>query len=138
MKNLLLFAYHFPPLETIGAQRFGKMCRHMAQYGWRPIVICPDGDGSLEHGLPDQDVIRVGVCDEGVKRHGGKKTTRGMSPLMAPLYKLGRLVRFNLRAYDHPVVREFAEQRVRFLQKLLGDWRPSRALARRGGVSGSA
>jgi SAM-dependent methyltransferase len=34
----------------------------------------------------------------------------------------------NLRAYDHPVVRLFATQRVDFLRAVLAPWRPERAL----------
>lgn len=34
----------------------------------------------------------------------------------------------NRRAYDHPVVRAFAEQRVRFIQGVLGGLRPATAL----------
>lgn len=34
----------------------------------------------------------------------------------------------NRRSYDHPVVRAFAAQRVTFIERLLGDWRPGAAL----------
>jgi SAM-dependent methyltransferase len=36
--------------------------------------------------------------------------------------------RTNLRSCDQPVVRAFATQRVRFLERLFADWRPARAL----------
>jgi SAM-dependent methyltransferase len=36
--------------------------------------------------------------------------------------------RTNLRAYDHPVVRLFGEQRAREISRLLGEWRPESAL----------
>ncbi|MDJ0836407.1 MAG: glycosyltransferase [Acidobacteriota bacterium] len=103
MKNLLIFAYYFPPLETIAAHRFGKMCRHMPKFGRRPVVICPDGAGGLDHGLEPDQVIRVGTWETGLDRAAAVETTRGMNPLVAPLYKLGKRLRFNLRAYDRSV-----------------------------------
>jgi SAM-dependent methyltransferase len=36
--------------------------------------------------------------------------------------------RTNVRPYDHPVVQIFAEQRVEFIRKLFGGWRPAAAL----------
>ena len=100
-KNLLLLTYYFPPADTIGAQRFGKMCRYMPEFGWTPYVICPHAAGNTVHGLPEDQVIRVGVqspVDQRIK----DMTSAG--PAASLLYRLGKRLRFDARAFDGSVV----------------------------------
>lgn len=60
-KNVLILAYHFPPLAGAGAQRSLKFVRHLPSFGFRPIVVTgparrastwPPGDSSLTAEIP--------------------------------------------------------------------------------------
>jgi len=104
VRNLLLFTYYFPPDDGIGSQRFGKMCRHMEDFGWRPHVVCPHSEGHSAHGLPEDRVIRIGRQDPAANKGGARKSVREANPLARLLYRVGKRLRVDLRAIDASVV----------------------------------
>jgi len=67
MKNVLFLAYYFPPLGGSGVQRPLKFVKYLRNFGWNPIVVCPEPgaypyyDSSLLEELNDLsvDVYRV-------------------------------------------------------------------------------
>ncbi len=66
-KNVLIIVYYFPPMGGSGVQRPLKFVKYLRQYGWNPIVLCPEPgayhtfDESLDKELQtlDVEVIRV-------------------------------------------------------------------------------
>ncbi|MTI89653.1 MAG: glycosyltransferase family 4 protein [Balneolaceae bacterium] len=42
MKNVLFIAYYFPPMGGSGVQRPLKFVKYLRQFGWNPIVVCPE------------------------------------------------------------------------------------------------
>ncbi len=57
MKNVLFIVYYFPPMGGSGVQRPLKFVKYLRDFGWNPIVVCPEPgayhtfDGSLEEEL---------------------------------------------------------------------------------------
>lgn len=66
MKNkikILLIAYFYPPISTIGSMRTWKLVKYIRLFGYEPIVICGETDEQLwEQELPDVEVHRT-KCD---------------------------------------------------------------------------
>lgn len=63
-KKVLLIAYFFPPLNTIGAVRAAKFARMLPEFGWEPVVLTRDWQAT--GGLPapaDLPVVRTGYTD---------------------------------------------------------------------------
>jgi len=62
MKNVLFLAYYFPPLGGSGVQRPLKFVKYLRNFGWNPIVVCPEPgaypyyDSSLLEELNDLSV----------------------------------------------------------------------------------
>lgn len=42
MKNVLFLVYYFPPLGGSGVQRPLKFVKYLREFGWNPIVVCPE------------------------------------------------------------------------------------------------
>lgn len=42
MKNVLFILYYFPPMGGSGVQRPLKFIKYLREYGWNPIVLCPE------------------------------------------------------------------------------------------------
>ncbi len=42
MKNVLIIAYYFPPMGGSGVQRPLKFAKYLKDYGWNPVVLCPE------------------------------------------------------------------------------------------------
>ncbi len=42
MKNVLFIVYYFPPMGGSGVQRPLKFVKYLREFGWNPIVICPE------------------------------------------------------------------------------------------------
>jgi hypothetical protein len=38
-KNILIIDYHFPPMAGVGVQRTLGYVRHLAEFGWQPVVL---------------------------------------------------------------------------------------------------
>lgn len=68
MKNVLFIVYYFPPMGGSGVQRPLKFVKYLRDYGWNPIILCPDPgayhtfDDSLNNELEqlNLEVHRVG------------------------------------------------------------------------------
>lgn len=41
MRNVLLVAYSYPPVERSGARRPAALAKYLPQFGWRPLVLTP-------------------------------------------------------------------------------------------------
>jgi glycosyltransferase involved in cell wall biosynthesis len=69
MKNVLIIVYYFPPMGGSGVQRPLKFVKYLREFGWNPIVLCPEPgayhtfDESLQEELDslDVEVHRVGA-----------------------------------------------------------------------------
>ncbi|MDR9417426.1 glycosyltransferase [Gracilimonas sp.] len=67
MKNVLFIVYYFPPMGGSGVQRPLKFVKYLREFGWNPIVLCPEPgayhtfDESLNEELQNLniDVFRV-------------------------------------------------------------------------------
>lgn len=42
MKNVLFILYYFPPMGGSGVQRPLKFAKYLRDYGWNPIILCPE------------------------------------------------------------------------------------------------
>ena len=62
MKNVLVIAYYFPPMGGSGVQRPLKFVKYLREFGWNPIVLCPEPgayhtfDTSLQNELNAMDI----------------------------------------------------------------------------------
>lgn len=71
MKNVLFILYYFPPMGGSGVQRPLKFAKYLRDYGWNPIILCPEPgiyhtfDESLEKELDalDLEIHRVKNAD---------------------------------------------------------------------------
>lgn len=67
MKNVLFIVYYFPPMGGSGVQRPLKFAKYLREFGWNPIILCPEPglyhtfDDSLQAELDSLklDVYRV-------------------------------------------------------------------------------
>ncbi len=55
MRNVLIAAYHFPPMGGSGVQRVVKWSRYLPRAGWRPHVVCA---GHGQYPLMDDTLLR--------------------------------------------------------------------------------
>ena len=62
MKNVLVIVYYFPPMGGSGVQRPLKFVKYLREFGWNPIVLCPEPgayhvfDDSLQKELDEMEV----------------------------------------------------------------------------------
>lgn len=62
MKNVLVIVYYFPPMGGSGVQRPLKFVKYLREFGWNPIVLCPEPgayhvfDDSLQKELEEMNV----------------------------------------------------------------------------------
>ncbi len=69
MKSILLISYYFPPMGMGGTQRVAGFARHLAAFGWRPLVLTVKKvayyayDETLREGLDTVPIIRTGSLD---------------------------------------------------------------------------
>ncbi|MBO6586694.1 MAG: hypothetical protein JJ953_11360 [Gracilimonas sp.] len=42
MKNVLFIVYYFPPMGGSGVQRPLKFAKYLRDFGWNPIILCPE------------------------------------------------------------------------------------------------
>lgn len=76
MKKVLIISYHFSPLNSMGAKRYGTMHKYMRQYGFTPFVLTTnvprklsadfsaDADIDLKNVIDENRVVRVGRIQE--------------------------------------------------------------------------
>jgi len=62
MKNVLFIVYYFPPMGGSGVQRPLKFVKYLREFGWNPIVLCPEPgayhtfDDSLDRELKSLEI----------------------------------------------------------------------------------
>lgn len=83
MKKVLIISYHFPPLNTMGAKRYGIMCKYMKLYGYEPMVLTTNVPQKLEAGFSNQadikqynlnnemEIIRIGKFQKSIVKSAG-------------------------------------------------------------------
>ncbi len=67
MKKVLFLVYYFPPMGGSGVQRPLKFIKYLKEFGWNPMVLCPEPglythfDESLQHELDEisAEIIRI-------------------------------------------------------------------------------
>lgn len=115
MKNVLFIVYYFPPMGGSGVQRPLKFIKYLREYGWNPVVICPEPgiysvfDDSLQKELDDinPEVIRVPGKTPFHLLGGGKKPASGIPEFFTnTLRKSMQLFMFpdNKRGWINPAV----------------------------------
>jgi len=66
MNNVLMLTYMYYPANHIASHRPGKMAKYLAQYGWAPVVVCPEWTASnsryFDSKLLDGHETDVQVC----------------------------------------------------------------------------
>ena len=45
MRRVLLIAFAYPPMETVGSRRPAALAKYLPRFGWEPIVITPRMEG---------------------------------------------------------------------------------------------
>ena len=113
MKKVLLIAYHFPPLNNIGARRYGDMVSYMVNFGWEPFVLTTKSSGDLAVEIPEENIIRMG-------EHYQKGLV--VEPLgvewfpkyLRPAYLLYKKLNLNLKSMDRFLI----DLTVRMFKKL--------------------
>ncbi len=67
MKRVLVITYYWPPSGSVGTHRWLKMCKHLPQHGWQPVVYTPSNP---EMPSVDKSLLRdVSPGLEVIKRH---------------------------------------------------------------------
>ncbi len=71
-KRFLMISPYFPPMSRIGAKRPLHLSRHLAAFGWAPVVLAaPPGDEHVDAGLLDQipaDIVVSRTYESGWRR----------------------------------------------------------------------
>ncbi len=68
-RNVLVFAYYFPPMGLSGVQRISKFVKYLPEFGWRPTVITAGPTAYYAH---DQTLLdELEGCDVEIHRTGG-------------------------------------------------------------------
>lgn len=118
MKNVLIVVYYFPPMGGSGVQRPLKFIKYLPQFGWNPIVLCPQPgiyhtfDYSLTRELQELkvDIHRVEANTLFHKAAGTKpqKQITVSDKKARLLRKLSRLLFYpdNKRGWISPAVKE--------------------------------
>lgn len=52
VKRALIVSYAFPPVNSIGAVRVGKLAKYLPEFGWQPIVLTADRREHIPQTLP--------------------------------------------------------------------------------------
>jgi glycosyltransferase involved in cell wall biosynthesis len=42
VKTVLILSYYFYPFNHIATQRVAKMAKYLSEYGWQPLILCPE------------------------------------------------------------------------------------------------
>ncbi len=62
MKNVLVIVYYFPPMGGSGVQRPLKFVKYLREFGWNPIVLCPEpGAYSVFDNSLQEELDSIGV-----------------------------------------------------------------------------
>lgn len=70
MKRVLVITYYWPPNGGVGGQRWLKMCKHLPEHAWQPVVYTPSNPemASVDEGLlldvpPQLEVIKRPIAE---------------------------------------------------------------------------
>ncbi len=70
MKKVLIISYYWPPSGGAGVQRWLKFVKYLRDFGWEPIVFCPENpeypetDLSLFKDVPDKlEVLKIPIWE---------------------------------------------------------------------------
>jgi len=73
MKRVLIIGYFFPPTSNMGSHRLHRLVRHLAEFGWEPVLLtAPDAQA-----VPDIEIHRVAGVDLTALWRRFKKPTTG-------------------------------------------------------------
>jgi len=132
-KKVLLVVYYWPPAGGSGVQRFLKFVKYFRDFGWEPVVFCPEGaeypvlDENLLSDVPDGiEVIRFPIWEPFIlyKLFTGKGSKGKISMNLTTHHKkpglrekLSLWVRANLFLPDAKVF--WVEPAVKYLEQYL-------------------
>ena len=70
MKKALIISYYWPPSGGAGVQRWLKFVKYLRDFGWEPVIFCPENpeypetDPSLYHDIPDKlEILRFPIWE---------------------------------------------------------------------------
>ena len=80
MKNVLVITYYWPPAGGPGVQRTLKFVKYMKEFGWNPIVLCPEsGDYPILDSSHEADTRNIKVYKQNFfEPHNLYKKLKGM------------------------------------------------------------
>jgi len=61
MKTALIITYYWPPSGGAGVQRWLKFVKYLREFGWEPVVFCPENPEYPEHDLSLSKDIPEGI-----------------------------------------------------------------------------
>jgi len=86
MKKVLIISYHFPPVNTIGARRFGEMAPYLEKFGWQPFILTTNSKGDLPVLISEENIIRIGENCFNDKTLISEEGYRGIPWFLKPIY----------------------------------------------------
>ena len=137
MKKALIISYYWPPSGGAGVQRWLKFVKYLRDFGWEPVVFCPENpeypeiDTSLFKDVPPGlEVLKIKVWEPYQlykKLLGQKKEDRINSAFLSETKKNKILENFSIWIRGNffiPDARKFwIRPSIRFLKKYLKDHR---------------
>lgn len=100
MKKVLIITYHFPPLNNIIALHWKGISAHMSKFGWEPIVLTTNSEGSLLSEVPEDNIIRVGQNYGSQKVLVSEEGYRGIPKILKPFYFLYKNQQIEFKSID--------------------------------------
>lgn len=101
MKKILIISYEFPPVENIASGRFGSMVEYLPEYGYEPLVLTSESEGTLPVVLEDDRIFRVGTQRQKTARiDTDKNAFKIPKPLEWLKNKMPGISDLRLRSYD--------------------------------------
>jgi len=135
MKKVLIISYYWPPSGGAGVQRWLKFVKYLRDFGWEPIVYCPENpeypetDHSLFKDIPENlEVLKFPIWEPYLvyKRFLGQKTDVKINAAFLSENKKNRTLE-NISVWIRgnffiPDARKFwIRPSVRFLKKYLAN-----------------
>ncbi len=135
MKKALIISYYWPPSGGAGVQRWLKFVKYLRDFGWEPVVFCPENpeypetDASLFKDIPEGlEVIKFPIWEPYLaykKLIGQKKEEKINAAFLSEKKKNKTLEDFSVWIRGNffiPDARKFwIRPSVRFLEKYLKD-----------------
>lgn len=99
MRKILIISYNFPPVNNIGARRYGEMVSYMLKFGWEPFVLTTRNNGDLPVEIPEEHIIRVGEhYQKGLSSEA--PGVKGYPKFLRPAYILYKKLNLNFQSLD--------------------------------------